>query len=152
MDEKEERVRNNLTILKNMGCVFSVMQMSENMLSHSIADANSLLRQILFDANIHDYSKQEFGPNYKIEIPTEYLAYKQLKKGSSTLYRASTRGDCRIWFGSFTKEYTSPDDKLAVFVRVNILYLLNLSQYNITRALKSDFENPIKHFFANYLG
>ncbi|MDE6648907.1 MAG: hypothetical protein K2K45_03150 [Muribaculaceae bacterium] len=150
MDEKEDRVSKNLTILNNMGCMFSIILMSENMLSHSIADANSLLRQILSEANIHDYSKQKFGPDYKIEISTEYLAYKPFEKGLSTLYRASSRGDCRIWFGPFTRKYVSPDDKLAIFAINNKLYLLNLSQYNINRALTSDFENPIKQFLTHY--
>lgn len=149
MDEKSERVTQNIALLTEMGCRFSLMPISENMLSHSIADANSSLRDLLVEGRIHDYAKQEFGPEYKIQLPTIYLAYKSLDDGLSTLYRANKRGDCRIWFGPFARKYASPNDKLAIFASDNKLYLLNISQYSIKRALNSDFGNPIKDFLSN---
>lgn len=147
MDEKSERVAKNLIILNDIDCDFVILPMSENMLSHSIVDASSSLRQILNEGHLHNYAIQEFGPENKIQIPTVYLAYKLLESGFSTLYRATKRGDCRIWFGPFTRKYASPGDNLAIFAYDKIIYLLNLSLYDIKRALNSDFENPIKSFF-----
>lgn len=131
MDEKSEREAQNLTILKDLGCSFALIPMSENMLSHSIIDAITSLRQILIDGHIHNFETQECGPEFRVQISTVFLAYKQLELGLSTLYRATKRGDCRIWFGPFTRKYAAPNDKLAIFAKDNKIYLLNLSQYSI---------------------
>lgn len=148
MDEKTQRISRNLAVLNEIGCKFSLIKLSENMLSHSIADTTSSLRQLLTSSGVHDYSIQEFGPEHKKMVPTEYLAYKQLEAGASTLYRATKRGDCRIWFGAFTRKYADPDDQMAIFAKDGKIFILNLAKYDIKRALYSDFQNPIKDFLS----
>ncbi len=148
MDEKARRTSHNLALLNEIGGKFSLLKLSQNMLSHSITDTSSSLRELLSTSGVHDYSIQEFGPEHKKMIPTEYLAYKKLDAGASTLYRATKRGDCRIWFGAFTRKYAEPDDQMAIFAKNGKIFILNLSKYDIKRALYSDFLNPIKDFLS----
>lgn len=146
MDEKSALVQRNKDALTVLHSKYSILQITETMLSHSTVDASISIRNLLASVEIHSYDSQAFGPDHKVSVKTEYLAYTPIPSGLSTLYRSAGRGDCRIWFGLYTKKYLSIGDTVAIFANEGKIAILNLAKYDINRALRSDFDNPIKKF------
>lgn len=149
MDEKSALVLRNKDTLTTLNCRYSILQVTETMLSHSTVDASIPIRNLLATARIHSYDSQALGPDNKVSIETEYLAYTPIPSGLSTLYRSAGRGDCRIWFGTYSKKYLSVGDTIAIFAKDGIITILNLAKYDINRAIRSDFSNPIKDFLCS---
>ena len=82
----------------------------------SIMDATAPIRQLLFDAQVHDYEAQEQGPSNKVLIPAHFVNYSDVTDSVASLYRPVTKkGDPRIWFSNLRK-YCSPCNLLAIVV------------------------------------
>ena len=47
----------------------------------SIMDATAPIRQLLFDAQVHDYEAQEQGPSNKVLIPAHFVNYSDVTSG-----------------------------------------------------------------------
>lgn len=108
----------------------------------SIMDATAPLRALLADKGIHDYSMQRQGPEAKAVLPAFFVAADHLIETSASLYRPVTKqGDPRIWF-SHLKEYCLPKNLLAIIVGKQGLYVLNLSDIQISRSLLLQFGFP----------
>lgn len=105
----------------------------------SIMDATAPIRQLLFDAQVHDYEAQEQGPSNKVLIPAHFVNYSDVTDSVASLYRPVTKkGDPRIWFSNLRK-YCSPCNLLAIVVinkelYVSLTFLSQKSQqeFNIT--------------------
>lgn len=53
----------------------------------SIMDATAPIRQLLFDAQVHDYEVQEQGPSNKVLIPAHFVNYSDVTDSVASLYR-----------------------------------------------------------------
>lgn len=102
----------------------------------SIMDATAPIRQLLFDAQVHDYEVQEQGPSNKVLIPAHFVNYSDVTDSVASLYRPVTKkGDPRIWFSNLRK-YCSPCNLLAIVVINKELYVFNLSKPEIAAGIQ----------------
>lgn len=107
----------------------------------SIMDATAPLRALLADKGMHDYSMQRQGPDAKAVLPAFFVKADGLIETSASLYRPVTKqGDPRIWFSNL-RRYCLPKNLLAIIVGKRGLYVLNLSDGQVSRSLllKSGF-------------
>lgn len=137
----------NLDYLNNHGIRFVLINLTQNILSHAIFDAKRELRDWLKESGIHDYSAQESGQ--KAIIKTYILTFKKQIEGESSLYRAGTRGDERMWFGSEIYDVVAPDDICAIFLHNKEIYVLDISKIDIDFCCTTSMKNPIKSFLVN---
>lgn len=102
----------------------------------SIMDATASVRQLLLDAQIHNYDIQEQGPANKVVIPAYFVNYNNVTESSASLYRPLTKkGDPRIWFSNLRK-YCEPYNLLAIIVLEKSLYVFNLSKPEVAAGLQ----------------
>lgn len=138
----------NINFLNEKGISFCLVQLTENILSKSIFDATTQIRAFLKKEGIHDFSLQKNGQDDKLLINTYILTFARVIKTETSLYRAGTRGDERMWFGSPILTVTKPDDLYAIFEKEHEIYLINISKINIESLWKSSVPNPIGEFIT----
>lgn len=101
----------------------------------SIMDATAPIRQLLLDAQVHDYEAQEQGPANKVMVPAYFVNYSDVTESVASLYRPLTKkGDPRIWFANLRK-YCEPRNLLAIIVINKELYVFNLSRPEVATGL-----------------
>ena len=101
----------------------------------SIMDATAPVRQLLLDAQIHNYETQGQGPSNKVFIPAHFVNYSNVTDSVASLYRPVTKkGDPRIWFSNLHK-YCSPYNLLAIVVIDKELYIFNLSKPEVAAGI-----------------
>lgn len=101
----------------------------------SIMDATAPVRELLLNANVHNYEMQLQGPSNKKIIRAYFVTPRILIETTVSLYRPVTKkGDPRIWFSNL-KKYCSPCNLLAIIVIECELYVLNLSNPQIADSL-----------------
>ena len=99
-------------------------------------DAIAPVRQLLFDAQVHDYDKQLQGPENKVLVPTHFVNEDNLTSSAASLYRPVTKkGDPRIWFSNL-RRYCQPCNLLALVVIEKEIYVFNLSNPTVAAGLK----------------
>lgn len=103
----------------------------------SIMDATAPIRDLLLNANIHDYEIQEQGPENKVIIKTFLVQSDGLTETETSLYRPVTKkGDPRIWIYNL-KQYCNPCNLLALITFEKEIYVFNLSNLAISHSLLS---------------
>lgn len=101
----------------------------------SIMDATIPVRQLLREANIHDYDQQKQGPEEKVLVRSYFLFDGYRQETQASLYRPRTKkGDPRIWFKSL-KGYCTPRNLLALVASERDLYVINLSDPRLACSL-----------------
>ena len=138
----------NINFLNEKGISFCLVQLTENILSKSIFDATTQIRAFLKKEGIHDFSLQKNGQDDKLLINTYILTFARVIKTETSLYRAGTRGDERMWFGSPILTVTKPDDLYAIFEKEHEIYLINISKINIESLWRSSVPNPVGEFIT----
>lgn len=119
---------------KNCG-PFAFMTVTETGLKKSIMDATGSVRIFLYETGIHDYNTQLQGPENKVIIKTHFVTKDSLVNTKASLYRPFTKhGDPRIWFSGL-KEYASPSDLLLLFAFKKELFIVNLSNEELSSSL-----------------
>lgn len=136
----------NEDFLNEKGLDFVTVRMTENILSHSIFDATREMVKFLKENNIHDYSSQENGKKARVFVPTNLLLFNKVVRMESSLYKAGTRGDKRMWFGAEVLPYTDNDNIYAILTKNGELYIINISKIDLNLCFRSSYENPIKVF------
>lgn len=136
----------NTEYLDKMGVQYVLICLTQNILRHGIFDATVALRNLLKEKSVHNYSNQ--SPGDKISIPTHILTFKKDIKTNSSMYKAGTRGDARMWFGSEIYKVAKPDDIFAVIPKDGTIYVLPITHLDIEYCCATSINNPIKHFFA----
>ena len=129
---------------------FVIVCLTSNIIKHSIFDAKRDMRNFLKEMGIHDFHTQGFGQEAKVMIPTYILTFRRILKTQTSLYRAGTRGDERMWFGSAILPLTDPDDLYAVTIMDKELYIINITKIDIEKCSQSSFPNPIKEWVKNF--
>lgn len=136
----------NEEFLKQKGIRFATVLMTDNILSHSIFDANRQIVKFLKEMGVHDYDAQEKGTEAKVVIDTHILTFKKEVISKSSLYKAGTRGDKRMWLGAEILPYVDDNQIVAIFVKDGELYVLNESKIDIELCYTTSLVNPIKDF------
>lgn len=103
----------------------------------SIMDATGSVRELLKEANLHDYEKQGQGPENKVMIESFFVFSDHLHETVASLYRPVTKkGDPRIWFSKLT-HYCKPCNLLALIIIKRRIYVINLSDVLVSQSLKN---------------
>ena len=136
----------NTEYLDKKGVQYVLICLTQNILRHGIFDARVALRNLLKEKSVHDYSTQH--PGDRISIPTHILTFKKDIETSSSMYKAGTRGDARMWFGSEIYKVAKPDDIFAVIPQNGVLFVLPITHLDIEYCCATSINNPIKLFFA----
>lgn len=136
----------NVSFMENKGLKFALVNLTENILNKGIFDATKQIATFLKESEIHDFSSQR--PGEKVQVPTHFLTFKENIDAISSLYRAGTRGDKRMWFGKETYEIVDDDDICAILANDNALYVVNISKVDIEFCFRSSIPNPIKSFIV----
>lgn len=138
----------NTEYLTKKGIQYVLVCLTQNILHHGIFDAKVALRDLLREMSVHDYDTQ--NPGDKISIPTHIYTFKEDIIASSSMYKAGTRGDARMWFGSEIYKVTKPDDIFAVVPQNGVIYVLPLSHVDLEFCCTTSLNNPIKRFITDY--
>lgn len=137
----------NEEFLEQKGIRFVTIMMTDNILSHSIFDANKQIVKFLKEMEVHDYDAQEKGNEAKVMINTHILTFKEEIISKSSLYKTETRGDKRMWFGAEVLPYAENGSIFVVIVLERELFILNESKIDVELCYTTSIDNPIKRFF-----
>lgn len=137
----EER---NISFLQKKGITYATVRLTENILKHSIFDANRMIRSFLREQNIHNFEEQKFGKDHKIFLDTHIVTYSRSIETKTSLYRAETRGDCRMWFGNAIFSISEPEDLFVMISVDKMLYVINISKIDLELCYQTSYTNMIK--------
>lgn len=135
----------NILFLQNLGIPYATVRLTENILKHSIFDANSEIRSFLQSQDLHYYEKQSFGQEFKVYLKTKILTFKRNVETKTSLYRAGTRGDYRMWFGSAILTLSNPNDLFMITAIDKELYTINITKIDLELCYTTSYPNPIKN-------
>lgn len=134
----------NENFLKKLGIRYAKVLMTKNILSHHIFDATQSIDLFLKEEGIHDFDLQSCGE--KTYITSHLLTFKGEQILKTSVYKAATRGDKRMWFGAEILPITTPDDIYVMIAKTGELYILNMSHIDIMFCFTTGLDNPIKRF------
>lgn len=137
----------NTEYLNKKGIQYVLVCLTQNILHHGIFDAKVALRDLLHNTGIHDYSTQQSGE--KVSIETHIITFKEDIIAYSSMYRAGTRGDARMWFGSEIYDVAQPDDIFAVIPKNGVVYVLPITRIDIEYCCLTSIQNPVKSYIAS---
>lgn len=124
-----------LPVFANVGAQVAFLVPTPTGHEKSIMDATAPVRNLLFEAGIHDYSLQRQGPENKVKVPSYFVYSDHVVETEASLYRPVTKqGDPRIWFSNL-KRYCNPRNLLALIVSQGEIYVLNLSNPEVVESL-----------------
>ncbi len=146
MRQLTELEKQNEVFLKGKGVHFVKVQLTENILAHAIFDATQEINKFLREEGVHDFSQQANGQEAKQLVPTHLLTFKEVVEMKTSLYKASKRGDRRMWFGSEIFPYVEDDDIFVIMAYNNELYIANMSHLDLDYCYKTGYNNPIKSY------
>jgi len=133
-----------IKLLTENSVELTLIELTKNGIEKSIMDATGPIRNYLKEKKLHDYVLQKQGPSFKIMISAFFINENNLTESNSTLYRPTTKkGDPRIWFKGLGN-YAKPGDILGLIEFDRKLYVLNISQINIEKLIRSKEPNPLK--------
>lgn len=138
----------NAEYLNKKGIQYVLICLTQNILHHGIFDAKVSLRNLLQEKSVHDYSIQK--PGEKVSIKSHIITFKKDIEAYSSMYRAGTRGDARMWFGSEIYDITQPDDIVAVIPNNGEINVLPISHIDIEYCCSTSLQNPVKSFIVNF--
>jgi hypothetical protein len=146
----KKRVTNNKRQLTKIGIEFSVFEPTMTGLKKSILDATQQVRTHFELEDFHYYWEQSQGPDYKVIKDAYLLSDDEVIKSKASLYRPKTKqGDPRIWFRKLPS-YSTPGDQVAIIIKDDVTYLINLSTTVIEQSL-SDSNSQIKNFLESFV-
>jgi hypothetical protein len=135
---------NRIKSLTEKSVELCLIEPTETGLDKSIMDATGSVRAYLKTKGIHDYDLQQQGPDNKIQIPSFFITSGGLVNSVSSLYRPNTKkGDPRIWFKGLGV-YSNPNDILGIIAFENNLYILNITQLDLSALIESKIANPLQ--------
>lgn len=140
----------NEEFLENKGISFVTVRMTRNILSHAIFDATRQMASYLKEQGIHDYSVQENGIDARVFVSTHLLLFNKELLLKSSIYKAGTRGDKRMWFGAEILPYTEDDNIYAIIAKDGELYIINESKVDIEFCFTTSENNYIKSFLGSF--
>ena len=138
---------NNQKVLISYGVEFSIFTPTNNGLKKSILDATGPVRTHFELEKFHYYHQQNQGVENKVIKKAYLLTDSSVIESNMSLYRPITKkGDPRMWF-KYLKMIANPNDYIAIIIKDNSAYLINLSQVNLE---EYDSANNINQFLLSY--
>lgn len=136
----------NLEVIKGAGLPTVLLFVTPTGLKKSILDATLPMRTLLADAGVHDFGVQAQGPKNKRIVIGKILLNDRIEEAGVSLYRPLTKkGDPRLWPSNFSRFANSGD--VFVVIAVNRqLCLVNLTQSNISEAVKLSIRTPTTEY------
>ena len=134
----------NQNYLAGRGIQFEMVCMTANILKHSIFDAKMSMRAFLREYYVHDFYSQTNGQESKCMVKTHVLTFMRDIPTETSLYRAGTRGDCRMWFGSEIFPVTEVNDLYVVTAIDKELYIINITKIDIETCCQTSFPSPVQ--------
>lgn len=150
MRELTEIEIQNESFLKEHEIRFAKVLLTENILSHHIFDASQSIERFLKEEHIHDFDSQNNGD--KKYITTHLLTFKEDQIIHTSVYKATKRGDKRMWFGAEILSITNPDDIYIMMAKNGELFILNMTRIDIALCYNTSMNNPIKRFLRDNRG
>lgn len=143
-------VANNKAFLVKNGIEHAIFEPTETGLKKAILDATQPVRALFELENFHFFSRQGQGQDAKVLAEAYFITHTDFFKSDVSLYRPVTKkGDPRMWFSNF-KGFAKPNDQVAIIVFNNSLYLMNISQFDLTNEAKKA-DSPLSQFLQQYL-
>lgn len=130
---------------------FEMVRLTANILKHSIFDARMSMRAFLKENCVHDFYSQANGQESKRMVNTHILTFMRVISTETSLYRAGTRGDCRMWFGSAIFPVTEADDLYVVTAIDKELYIINITKIDIETCCQTSFPSPVQKWMKEIL-
>lgn len=134
----------NINYLDNLGLKHAEIHFTLTIIKKAMFDANKSIKNLLKESGIHDFDNQEYGVEHKVFIDTHLLTFLCDIISETSLYRAGSRGDARMWFGADIFPLVQPDDMYSIFVFNQELYAVNITRLNIADCPECSLDNPIK--------
>lgn len=134
----------NQNYLVGRGVQFEMVCMTANILKHSIFDAKMSMRAFLKENYVHDFYNQPNGQESKFMVNTHVLTFMRDIPTETSMYRAGTRGDCRMWFGSAIFSVTDADDLYVVTAIDKELFIINITKIDIETCCQTSFPSPVQ--------
>lgn len=145
----DTKIKDFLPFFANAGLEVAFLVPTPNGYHKSIMDATMPLRELLREANIHNFAEQRQGPEHKELVKTYFLTPDGMIETAASLYRPVTKqGDPRIWFYDL-KRYCVPCNLLAVLANMGNLYVLNLSDKEIVKSMNCGFVREVIQQFID---
>lgn len=133
-----------IKILTENSVELCLIEPTENGLVKSIMDATGSVRNFLKSKRIHDFELQNQGQESKVQIISKLIDSDKILNSVASLYRPNTKkGDPRIWFKGLGN-YSKANDILGIIEFQGILYVLNITQIDLSKLLNSSIINPLK--------
>jgi len=80
------------------------------------------------------------------------LTFKEDRIIHTSVYKATKRGDKRMWFGAEILSITNPDDIYVMMAKDGELFVLNMTRIDIALCYNTSMNNPIKRFLRDNRG
>lgn len=136
----------NVEFLVDKQIDFTTIQITETGLKKSILDATAPVRAFFKEKNVHDYDLQPQGPEHKRMIDTYILDETAQYPTKTSLYRPVTKkGDPRLWVNKVRDiEFLRANDIFALIAHKGVLFAVNLSVIDISKACHPPIHTPLK--------
>lgn len=134
-----------LEILTNKSVSLTLIEPTATGLKKSIMDATGPVRTFFKEQEIHDYSEQKQGPEYKVKVKSLiYDSQNQRHSSLASIYRPNTKkGDPRLWFSKLNR-YVKANDIIGLIYFDRTLHVINLTQIPVEKLIISNQNTPIK--------
>lgn len=133
-----------IKILTENSVELCLIEPTETGLVKSIMDATGSVRNFLKTKGIHNFELQNQGQESKVQITSKLIDSDKVINSLASLYRPNTKnGDPRIWFKGLGN-YSKANDILGIIEFDGILYVLNITQIDLSELLNSNILNPLK--------
>jgi hypothetical protein len=141
-----------IKLLTENSIEFCLIEPTETGLGKAIMDATSFVRNFLKSRDIHDFELQNQGQESKVQIISRFIEDDKVVNSLASLYRPNTKkGDPRIWFKGLGN-YSKAKDILAIIEFEGVLYVINITQINLSVLLNSAIINPLKELVNEIKG
>ena len=133
-----------IKILTENSVELCLIEPTETGLVKSIMDATGSVRNFLKSKGIHNFELQNQGQESKVQITSKLIDSDKVINSLASLYRPNTKnGDPRFWFKGLGN-YSKANDILGIIEFDGILYVLNITQIDLSKLLNSSILNPLK--------
>lgn len=135
---------NRIKLLTEKSVELCLIEPTKTGLKKSIMDATGSVRTYLNATSVHDFSLQKQGQNDKVIIKSSLITSFGVIPSTASLYRPITKnGDPRIWFKGLGN-YAVANDILGIISFDNELFVINITQLDLTTLLSEVSLNPLK--------
>jgi hypothetical protein len=135
---------NRIKVLTENSVELCLIEPTETGLGKSIMDATGSVRNFLKSKGIHNFDLQNQGQESKVQITSKLIDSDKVVNSIASLYRPNTKiGDPRIWFKGLGN-YSKANDILGIIEFDGTLYVLNITQIDLSKLLNSSILNPLK--------